>query len=102
MTIQLTSSIDQAINDLFAKEGWPVDGLYRGYKLLGWSITPEFNKITLTAYMRGSPLSPRDMLAVWGELADDLDPTMTALNAILSLKRLVDKAYQDPESVPEL
>lgn len=78
--------------------------LYRGYVLCGVGWRQGDYGFRLQAYMRNSPLYPNDIMYVdcdkvqdWREYRGATGSTL-ARNAVASLKRLIDLAYDKPNS----
>lgn len=80
------------------------DGLYRGYTLCGVGWRHGDYGFRLYAYMANSPLHPNDGMYVdcdkvndWREYRGATGSTLAG-NAVASLKRLIDIAYDKPDS----
>ena len=87
---------------------------YRGYRLINALIyrpVPRGSLIRQTAmFMLNSPLHPKDYMVVLDKVPKkQINPLkiidaieMIAMNDILQIKHLIDRAYSDPPKVPTL
>jgi hypothetical protein len=95
------------IDEIFLRVVW--DELregYRGYALraCGVRMCEGQNGLwcMIDMFMHDSPLKPKDAMRVNDDFDRDADVEMIALNAVLSMKRLIDLAYEQPDKVPEM
>ena len=72
---------------------------YRGYTFQGLTWAHFGNQFAVYAYMPNSPLHPMDMMKQTGE-PDAIDRTVSVHvdNAIAALFKLIDRAWDNPES----
>ena len=103
MLLQLWNEIYQRVVSDELGEG------YRGYRVLSAGIAAKDNDMVFHAihmYMLNSPLHPRDAMLVGDKLRNPVeipeDLETLALNDVLSMKRLIDLAYEKPEEVADL
>ena len=103
ITPQQTEDAARAWIEREAKQEWG-SGLYRGYTFCGVGWRQGDYGFRVQAFMLDSPIRPNDIMYVDCNKVDDwreyFGPTGTALasNAVLSLKRYIDRAHDKPES----